>query len=471
MLTGKRDDRPQYQALLAEVRRLRADGQSVAVIVARLDRLGRRVLERVRCREELRILGVPTHSIREGGEVSDLVANVLAAVAQEEVERIGARVSETKQHLAEAGWRSGGSPPWGYRLRPATAEERAGGAPKVVLEPDPVTSPSLREAWRRLAEGETLRTVGRWIAELPNESRGYRVMGWQAVRMLFTRSVYVGRRDVGVGDVLDRPRAHWEPLIDDETWRRAQANIASHARLAHQASGRYLLSGLARCPRCGLGMVGASKARYGRANRYRCPGTKRGASSHDLGCQTEATVSQVDQAVLDQVAPLLELAATTGGLRSDLRRAWQQLQPAGRVDDVESRRRSLEAKLTKLTQRLAKAATLLVDGDLDKAGYGVMRDQTQREIATVEAELTNLPHARPETTLPNLDAVLARAGAISDALRSGDVADQRRVLAEVIERITPVRLGWGRYTAEVHWTPLGSALWQVATELHGKRIA
>src|SRR5436853_51281 len=83
-----RDDRPDYQRLLADVRGLRAQGQPVVVVVAALDRFGRRLLERVRSREELKALGVSVHSVREGGEVSDLVANVLAAVAQEEVRRL-----------------------------------------------------------------------------------------------------------------------------------------------------------------------------------------------------------------------------------------------------------------------------------------------------------------------------------------------------------------------------------------------
>src|SRR5688572_15312306 len=133
VMAGTRDDRPQYQALLAEVRRLRAEGQSVVVAVAALDRFGRRLLERVRCREELKRLGVPVHSVREGGEVSDLVANVLAAVAEEEVRRLGERVSSAKQHIIQRGWRSQGSTPWGYRRRPATEIERAQGAPKAVL--------------------------------------------------------------------------------------------------------------------------------------------------------------------------------------------------------------------------------------------------------------------------------------------------------------------------------------------------
>src|SRR5919199_1255145 len=94
VMSGRRDDRPRYQALLAHVRALRASGQSVVVVVAALDRFGRRMLERVRSREELKGLGVPTHSVREGGEVSDLVANILASVAQEEVARLGMRISK-----------------------------------------------------------------------------------------------------------------------------------------------------------------------------------------------------------------------------------------------------------------------------------------------------------------------------------------------------------------------------------------
>src|SRR5215203_4817740 len=133
VLSGKRDDRPAYQALLAEVRRLRAEGQAVVVVVFRLDRLGRRILERVRCREELKALGVPVHSVREGGEVSDLVANILASVAEEESRALGERVAAAKQHLTSSGWYITGQLPWGYRKRLATLEEREAGAPKTVL--------------------------------------------------------------------------------------------------------------------------------------------------------------------------------------------------------------------------------------------------------------------------------------------------------------------------------------------------
>ena len=41
VMSGRRDGRPGYQALLAEMRALRAEGKAVVVVAADLDRLGR----------------------------------------------------------------------------------------------------------------------------------------------------------------------------------------------------------------------------------------------------------------------------------------------------------------------------------------------------------------------------------------------------------------------------------------------
>src|SRR5437868_4594884 len=46
--SGTRDDRREYQELLTDIRRLRAEGRAIAVVVAALDRFGRDLLERVR---------------------------------------------------------------------------------------------------------------------------------------------------------------------------------------------------------------------------------------------------------------------------------------------------------------------------------------------------------------------------------------------------------------------------------------
>src|SRR3954465_1486767 len=72
VMSGRRDDRPGYRALLDEVRRLRKADRPVVVVVAALDRLGRRLKEQVSAREELTSLGVSVHFVREGGELPEL---------------------------------------------------------------------------------------------------------------------------------------------------------------------------------------------------------------------------------------------------------------------------------------------------------------------------------------------------------------------------------------------------------------
>lgn len=79
-------------------------------MLASLDRLGRNLAERVRASEELKRLGVPLHSVREGGLMSEFTYNILAAVAQEESRKLGERVRSSKLSL-RSDRRPGSRPP------------------------------------------------------------------------------------------------------------------------------------------------------------------------------------------------------------------------------------------------------------------------------------------------------------------------------------------------------------------------
>jgi DNA invertase Pin-like site-specific DNA recombinase len=477
VLKGTRDDRPQYQALMADVRQLRAQGCSVAVVVASLDRFGRAILERVRSREELKKLDVLTHSVREGGEVSDIVANVLAAVAQEEVRRLGERVSAAKRHVIASGWTTGGRPPWGYVTRDATDEERRAGAPKRILDMDLATAPFAREMFERVASGQTVRAVARWILALPAAARGRighgrgtdRRMGWQAVRWLLSSPTYVARSDGGAAEVLARPVGRWPALIDDVTWQRVQDRITAHARMPRQASGRYLLTGLARCSQCRGRMIGAHRKDGGRP-QYRC---SNGGGAHERICYNSATAPLVDAAVLGEVASLLDLLTDDDPLLLPaLRRAWQRLTATPSAGLVEKQRHQLENAVVCARARLRNAALLMVDGALDRAGYELARDQAQSDLNAAEAELTRMTTEKiPAATLPPLTEVLASAGSWCKVLGDSDMLAQRDVLAALIDQATLVRTGYRAYAAEITWTPLGEALHQASEILNNKHCA
>jgi len=452
VLSGTRDDRPQYQALLSHVRRRREQGAPVVVVVAKLDRFGRKLLERVRCREELKDLGVPVHSVREGGEVSDLVANILASVAQEEVRQLGERVSAVRRHVAANGWRPVGACPWGYLWRPATDDERRQGAPRSVLEPNPETAPYVRRAFELVTNGATVRSTMRWVASLPDAARGGRSLGHSAVGKLLRMPVYVGRQErSGDGDVIDGPPQRWSPLVDDAMWNKVQHRIDGHARMPRQATGQYLLTGLIHCPLCGARMCGW-RVRT-RSPRYRC-------ERKTVMCYGDALMAPVDAAVIEEIDSVLAVVASNDPALGDaLQREWQALQrPAEHETSATQLGVSLERAAAKAKQRLTDAAVLLVDGTIDKAGYERLRDKATADLEAAETELARMSGVKAVPRLPPLRDVLREAGGWSIALHSADVPVMREVLSVLIESVVPVRQSVGRYKTKINWTPTGMAL-------------
>jgi DNA invertase Pin-like site-specific DNA recombinase len=461
VMSGKRDDRPQYQALLAEVRRLRAEGRLVVVVVLRLDRFGRRLLERVQRREEFKALGVAVHSVREG-EVNDMVASFLALMAEDEVRRLGERVADARKYVADRGWRPVGDAAWGYRWRAATEDERKQGAPKSVLEIDPEMAPYVREAFELAANGASIRAVTRWIASLPSDARGGRVMTYQAVRLMLQAPVYIARRERSDGgDVQQGEPQRWPALIGDATWSRARARIGQHARVPRQASGRYLLTGFIRCSLCGARMNAwdvASQSARRRSPRYRCEGEGR------HGCRGSALLRPVDEAVLAEVRPVVAAVASEDpDLRSALRREWRALQRPTSDDGITAAQiHKHEREATQARRRLTRAAVMLVDREIDKAGYELARDQARADLDAAEEELARLRAAPATPSLPALDQVLRDAGGWSAAFLAADVPAVREILAVLIDTVVPERRGWGRYETRITWSPTGEALRQLA---------
>jgi site-specific DNA recombinase len=454
VLTGTRDDRPQYQRLLSAVRALRAGATPAVVVVAVLDRFGRRLLERVRSREELKALGVAVHSVREGGEVSDLVANVLGAVAQEEVRRIGERVKATRSYVIAAGWWPVTRAPWGLSLRPATPEERKSGAPASVLQIDDWTAPYVLEAYQQVSDGASVRSVFLWINGLPKELLGGRRMPFAQVRDMLSRPVYVARPDHGDDDVLARPKGRWPALVSDDLHSRVQQQIVRHNVLPRQASGAYLMTGMIVCPRCS-GRVNGDFYRH-RYAYYRCAGHANATQSgYDLRCTWAAPCKPVDTVVLMEVGGLLEALSADA---TTLKQAWDELARPTDLGKVRAQRiATLNREVAKAQTRLKDAALKLVDGDLDKAGYELVRDTAQSALAAAEDEIKRL-EAAPERELPSLESVLTTLPSWQGALADASIPVQRGVLRPLIERVVPVRVARGQYTTDIMWTSLGRAV-------------
>jgi hypothetical protein len=396
-------------------------------------------------------------------------------VAQEESRRTGERVSNTWKHITAQGWRKVGSAGWGYVWRDATDAERRQSAPKLVLERDPQCEWAVNEAFRMAGDGATVHKVARWAAALPASARGNRALSYPVIRAVLRSPLYIARGmtdpAVPATEVMASPVCRWPALVDDETWLRAQEHIASHQRTPRQATGRYLLTGIIHCPRCGARMAGGQERTHGR--RYYCKGAVMGgANAPDIRCTTTVTAEHVESAVLHEMMDLLGAIATNPAIERGLRLVWAELRRRPKAaDEVQRQARQFEATIERARQRIQRATDLFVDGELDKAEYDAKCARERRNIESAEQELSRLRIVDLTPELPPIDAVLALARDWCAVIGGLDVPAQRRLLMPFVERVVPIRLRPGKYRPDFGWTTTGSAVVDAVRRLRAASTA
>lgn len=234
--SAARTDRP---ALARMLRALEA-GQAEAVIVYRLDRLGRRTWWQVKLIEDWLKRGVRFVSLTENFDAATpagrLQLTLLAGAAQYEHELAAERVRDALHERASKGlWK--GRPPMGYLLV------------EGVLVPDVTTAPLVREAFRLYADEHI---SGREVAKRLTSWLGRRVTPSDFLRLIGRESY----RGIVTWGELRFPGQH-PALVSDDLWIRAQAIRQSRARLGRdRVENVYVLSGFLRCRLCGGAMCG-----------------------------------------------------------------------------------------------------------------------------------------------------------------------------------------------------------------------
>lgn len=402
-------------------------------------------------------------------------------MAQEEVDRLGDRVRDTRKHNVAQGWHTPGRAPWGYRWRARTDSEKADGAPASVLVPDEITAPYAREAFRMVAGGSTPGAVALWAARLPDEAKGVvprlvkdkatgkkerlplaRQLNQSAIRVLLRSSVYIGRFDDGEHE---GERGHWEPLIDQNTWDVVQARIGNTKRRSGPVSGQHLLTSMIICPKCGSRMAGWVQAQTWK--RYRCNSFTLGGEKTARNCMYTVSAAPVDAEVTERVARLLApLAEEDPKLRLSMARAWERRRKPTDQMAKERARQIEKAKQDKADaiRRLGDAARLLVDEKLDSVAYKALADAETARLNEAERTLTSPEITASMNTLPPLADVLTVLRGWQSILTTGAGTERRELLRLLIESVVPVRLSHGRYTVDLVWSALGREIQEALGE-------
>ncbi len=261
-------ERTEGRRLLADAR----EGKFGAVLVYRLDRLGRSLLVIVEAHDRLQEAGVALRSATEPIDTSTpsgrLIFQMLASFAEFERASITAR-TQAGLHRAYKNGKFSGRMPYGYAH---TADERG-------LEVVPEEAEVVRQIIANIADGGTLYGVCRSLNAAGVPSPGYRFkggerthgVGWSpsTIATIVHQRAYSGVHRIKTDDgYIER---EVPPIVEPGLQERAEAALEANR---HRASAqrknarRYLLSGLVACGTCGCACTGHTSSRRGKKYSY-----------------------------------------------------------------------------------------------------------------------------------------------------------------------------------------------------------
>ena len=430
-------ERPEGVRLLEDAKARKFD----AVLVYKLDRLGREPRLILNAVKDLEDLGVIVKSMTEPFETSTpagrFLLTILSGVAGLERDNIIQRSAEGIGRLVREGAWVGGVAPYGYRVEGKRKEAR------LVISEAPVPGTGLTEAdvirhvFRMagdegkscLAIADHLNQLGvpaaytRDDTETPRGKRRRATSGiWRDTRLQYIlasptyKGLHVyGKRPKNPRRSPARVERGVPAIVDEALWNRAQATLKRNRFFCRRNSRRdYLLRGLAKCGHCGWTYVGTV---YGGANRrerkyYLCGSRHKGrraAPDPSRRCKSLAIPGDIEDVVWAEVESFLrDPGAVIEQLTSRLRASTETSA-------------SLDSQLTALKTALAakdgertKVIGLFRRGRIDDATLDQQLEDVDRERAQLEDEIQRLKGDADRTR--DLGAELLASAAVLEQL-------------------------------------------------------
>lgn len=401
--TGKR--RPAYEKMLTDI----LDGRVGAVVAWDLDRLHRRPIEleafMALADEKHLALATVSGDVDLSTAQGRLMARLKGNVAAHEVEHKAARQRVAARQKAERGL-----PQW----------TRAFGYLGDTHQPDPVTAPLVKEAYAAVLAGASLNDVCR----LWNGAGALTLNGkmWTPPQVSnFLRKA----RNAGLRSHTDTKtnvteivgKGTWPALVDEDTWRAAQAVLNAAGRApGRKTVRRHKLTGALQCGKCGHHLSGMQTMQ--KTITYRCKAC--------LGVSIAA--AEIEPFLLKLIGRRLALPDAVDLLRADLH------------DSAEAERLRTEANT--LLARLDEIADERADGLLTGAQAQRATERINGKLAAIERQQQDQERLRVFDGIP-----IGRPEAVDAVKRLSD--DRLRAVIDVLAApivIEPV--GKGGYVVD-----------------------
>ena len=292
--------RPEFQRMLADARKGRFD----TIVCWKSDRLSRGMYPAAALMEVVEAHQIRLEAVMDAIDMKTF--GLMAAIGKIELDNFRERSTMGKRGTAKQGRVPTGGLPYGYRIgddgRPEVVEEQAEVVRRIfqMYVNEGMGSPSI--AVRLTDEG------------IPTQT-GKSLWRQSYIHYVLANATYTGtwvygkERHISTEDgtkSYDQPRDTWievpvPPLVDEETWERAQALKKQRSRRARRNTKvLYLLQHLLRCGECGHNFHAKStwrttNVRNGKKYRYDLPTPRRyylcnGQHSMRLRCRERPSI-------------------------------------------------------------------------------------------------------------------------------------------------------------------------------------
>ena len=431
--------RPQFMAMLDRIQHGNPDKVNY-VMVFKLSRFGRNTADVLNSLQAMQKRGVELIAVEDGIDSSKdagkLMVSVLAAVA--EIERDNIRIQSKAgqlQKAKEGGW-NGGPAPLGYRI----VQDANGRNSRLAVDED--EAKLIRLIFDKYAHTKMgYSGVAKWL-----NRNGYR-------RPVPVNGKYSSFTDRGVKNILDNPvytgkivygrfglekvqddedeyrhviRSQYdsydglhEAIISDELWEEVQAKRRATAGKPQEHYGPshvHVLSGIVRCPACGMPMHG-NVSRLKQKGPDGVPLTKlyyhckHGRHSTGKTCTYNRGIRED---ILDkQVVKVVQQAVNNMYFEKSLVTAFSRSEDldelAANLDKLQTEKKAIEKKKSRLLDRIERL-------DEDSGQYDATFNDLQDVLRRHNQSIAELDDQIEETSV-RLQTARAGAASFEDTLR------------------------------------------------------
>lgn len=357
-MTGRNDDREQFQKMLADTAKKQFD----TIILWKIDRFGRNreeiAFNKYRCKKNgVKIVRV-AESVPDSPE-GVILDSVLEGMAEYYSLQLSQNILRGQRASAEKCQSTGGNRPLGYRTNPATKK----------FEIDPKTAPTVRLVFDMYAKGKTVTEI---VTELNN--RGLRTLRGGKFTKNSLHSILKNEKYIGVYTYKDQVRVEGgiPAIVDAEVFAKVQEMLKVNKRAPSRTWSRaeYLLTDKLFCGKCGSKMIGESGiGKNGQKfNYYTCVGRKQKHTCNKKPVRQAWIEDLVIRAVMDLLADdkLLEFIADA---------VWEYYQKQNKDVGLESALQAKLAEVEKATANIIKAIEA-----------GIFNDATKERMAELDAQ-------------------------------------------------------------------------------------